>query len=50
MYAKGMSQRDIEDTFVDIYGADVSQGMIFRVTDKLIPAANEWQNRTLAYR
>lgn len=47
MYAKGMSQRDIEDTIVEIYGADVSQGMISRITDKLIPAANEWQNRPL---
>lgn len=47
MYAKGMSQRDIEDTIYEIYGAEVSQGMVSRITDRLIPAVNEWQNRPL---
>lgn len=47
MYAKGMSQRDIEETIRDIYGAEVSQGMISRITDKIMPEANEWQNRPL---
>ena len=27
MYAKGMSQRDIEDTLKEIYGAEISQGL-----------------------
>ena len=26
MYAKGMSQRDIEDTLCEIYGSEISQG------------------------
>ena len=47
MYAKGMSQRDIEETIQEIYGADVSQGMVSRITDKIMPAVNEWQNRPL---
>ena len=47
MYAKGMSQRDIEETIQDIYGAEVSQGMISRITDKIMPEVNEWQNRPL---
>ena len=47
MYAKGMSQRDIEDTVRDIYGAEISQGMISRITDKIMPEVNEWQNRPL---
>ena len=47
MYAKGMSQRDIEDTIREIYGADVSQGMISKITDKIMPEVNEWQNRPL---
>jgi len=37
MYSKGMSQRDIEDTLRDIYGAEISQGMISRITDKILP-------------
>jgi len=43
MYAKGMSQRDIEDTLWDIYGPEISQGMISRSTDKILPEVNEWQ-------
>ncbi|MDE6596616.1 MAG: IS256 family transposase [Oscillospiraceae bacterium] len=47
MYAKGMSQRDIEETIREIYGAEVSQGMISRITDKIMPEVHEWQNRPL---
>jgi len=47
MYAKGMSQRDIEDTIREIYGAEVSQGLVSKITDKILPEVNEWQNRPL---
>ena len=47
MYAKGMSQRDIEDTLREIYGSEISQGLISRITDKILPEVNEWQNRPL---
>lgn len=47
MYAKGMSQRDIEDNLREIYGADVPQTLISKITDKILPEANEWQNRPL---
>ncbi len=47
MYAKGMSQRDIEDTLCEIYGSEISQGLISRITDKILPEVNEWQNRPL---
>lgn len=47
MYAKGMSQRDIEDTIREIYGSEVSQGMISKITDKILPEVNEWQNHPL---
>ena len=47
MYAKGMSQRDIEDTVREIYGAEVSQGLISKITDKILPEVHEWQNRPL---
>lgn len=45
MYSKGMSQRDIEDTLREIYGSEISQGLISRITDKILPEVNEWQNR-----
>ena len=37
MYAKGMSQRDIEDTLKEIYGTEISQGLVSRITDKIMP-------------
>ncbi|CDX02967.1 Transposase, mutator type [Desulfitobacterium hafniense] len=47
MYAKGMSTRDIEDHMRDIYGIDVSAGMVSKVTDKIMPLVTEWQARPL---
>ena len=48
MYAKGMSVRDIEDQLRDLYGVDVSPGMISAITDKVWPLVEAWQNRPLA--
>lgn len=47
MYAKGMSQRDIEDNLREIYGAEIPQTLISKITDKILPEVNEWQNRLL---
>jgi putative transposase len=47
MYSKGMSQRDIEETLREIYGADVSPMLVSKITDKILPEVNEWQNRPL---
>jgi len=47
MYAKGMSQRDIEDNLREIYGCEIPQTLISKITDKILPEVNEWQNRPL---
>jgi putative transposase len=47
MYSKGMSQRDIENNLREIYGADISQALISKITDRILPEVNEWQNRPL---
>ena len=47
MYAKGLTTRDIEDNLREIYGAEVSASLISRITDKILPEVNEWQNRPL---
>ena len=47
MYAKGVSQRNIEDTLKQIYGTEISLGLVSRITDKILPEVNEWQNRPL---
>ena len=47
MYAKGMSSTDIGDHIRDIYGIEVSESTVSRITDKVLPAAKEWQQRPL---
>ena len=47
MYAKGMTTRDIETHIQDIYGIEVSDTTISRITDKILPIAKEWQQRPL---
>ena len=47
LYGKGMSTRDIVDTFKEMYGADVSAGLVSQVTNAVIEQVREWQNRPL---
>lgn len=47
MYAKGMTTSDIETHIRDIYGIEVSDSTVSRVTDKILPIAKEWQQRPL---
>ena len=43
MYAKEMSTSDIEDQIRDIYGLEISDTTVSRITDKVLPVAKEWQ-------
>ena len=47
MYGLGMSTRDINKHIQEIYGVDVSAEMVSKITDKIIPLIEEWQNRPL---
>lgn len=47
MYARGMSTRDIHDTLEELYGVDVSAGTISKITEKVWPLVEAWQNRPL---
>lgn len=47
MYAKGMTTSDIETHIRDIYGVEVSDMTVSRITDKILPIAKEWQQRPL---
>mgnify|MGYP005654396729 FL=1 len=47
LYAKGMSSRDIVDTFKQMYGADISATLVSKVTESVITKAIEWRNRPL---
>lgn len=48
MYGKGMSTRQIKEMVRDIYGVEISEGMVSDITDKLLPQIEEWQNRPLS--
>lgn len=47
LYAKGMSTRDIVASFQEMYGADISAGLVSQVTNSVIEKVIEWQNRPL---
>ncbi len=47
LYAKGMTTREIVDTFDEMYGADISPGLISKVTNAVIEQVVEWQSRPL---
>jgi putative transposase len=47
LYAKGMSTRDIVAAFDDMYGAEISAGLVSQVTNAVIEQVVEWQNRPL---
>lgn len=47
MYAKGMTVRDISGHINEAYGFDVSESMVSRITDKVLPLIRDWQARPL---
>ena len=47
LYAKGMTTREIVDTFKEMYDADISPTLISRVTNAVIDQVVEWQARPL---
>ena len=42
-----MTTGDIEAHIRDIYGVEVSDTTVSRITDKILPIAKEWQQRPL---
>lgn len=48
MYAKGLTTRQISEQIEDIYGFEVSEGMVSDITNKLLPEIEEWQKRPLS--
>jgi putative transposase len=47
LYARGMSTRDIQAQLQDLYGVEVSPGLISNVTDAVEAERKIWQNRGL---
>ena len=47
MYARGMTTRQISEQVEEIYGFDVTESFVSKVTDKLLPEIELWQQRPL---
>jgi len=47
LYARGMSYDDIKSHLLELYGLEVSAGLISNITSKIMQKAEEWQNRPL---
>jgi putative transposase len=47
LYAKGLSTRDIVEAFAEMYGAEVSPGLVSQVTNAVLEQVREWQARPL---
>ena len=47
MYSQGNSTRDIEKTMREMYGIEVDDTKVSRITDKVLPLIREWQERPL---
>jgi len=47
MYARGMTTRDIQGHLQEIYGVEVSPGLISNVTEAVVEEVKAWQSRPL---
>lgn len=47
LYGLGMSFRDISKHIQEMYDTEISHATLSSITDRVIPAMQEWQNRTL---
>lgn len=47
LYAKGLSTRDIVEAFREMYGAEVSAGLVSQVANAVLEQVREWQARPL---
>lgn len=47
LFGLGMSYQDIRTHMQEMYGTEISQGLLSKITDKLLPIITEWRNRPL---
>ena len=47
LYSQGVSTRDIQKTMREMYGIEVDDSRVSKITDKLLPVIREWQERYL---
>ncbi|WMJ22337.1 IS256 family transposase [Paludicola sp. MB14-C6] len=47
LYSCGMSQRDIAEQVKNLYDVEISDGLVSKITEKIMPEVTAWQNRPL---
>ena len=47
LYATGMSTRDIKDQIKGLYDVEISEGLVSKISERILPEVTEWQNRPL---
>ena len=47
LYARGLATREINEQIQDLYGMEISAGLVSNITDQIIPEIKEWQERPL---
>ena len=47
LYSQGVSTRDIHKTMQEMYGIDVDDSRVSKITDKILPLIREWQESPL---
>ena len=47
LYAAGMSTRDIKDQIKGLYDIEISEGLVSKISERILPEVTEWQNRAL---
>ena len=47
LYSQGVSTREIQKTMQEMYGINVDDSRVSKITDKILPMIREWQERPL---
>lgn len=47
LYSQGVSTREIQKTMQEMYGINVDDSRVSKITDKILPLIKEWQERPL---
>lgn len=47
LYSQGVSTREIQKTMSEMYGINVDDSRVSKITDKILPLVKEWQERPL---
>lgn len=47
LYIAVMSTRDIKDQIKGLYDVDISEGLVSKISERILPEVTKWQNRPL---